>query len=359
MYFTATKMDSNELLCIVVKTDRDDVTEHLLNTGSDTNYVDENGKCVLFHAFESCESVKQVIILLAHGVKLDATYNGDTILELECGRLEPNLKLVKLLMDNGVNPNTVKEKMTPLAALVVRNNIDGVKLMLSYPNVNVNQTCNNGITAIRFACSMGYLTVVTLLLDAGADVNLQGIWGLTALMRAIERGHPELVPIILQHNVAVNLQDTIGFTALHHACSKDQTSSIYHLLRAGADPTIKDNSDKTAVEYCTLPETKWIINNSQSSTQPVVRKKLVTNYFVLPGNKATLTGHTGPKYQTWDNTSRRWSEFKTFAWISKATCEYTEEKMLYHIIENIRIRFNYILRADGTKIEDPYVGYAN
>jgi len=345
-------MDSNQLLCIVVKTDRDDLTEYLLQTGSDAKYADENGKCVLFHAFDGNKSVEQIKKLIAYDVDLNVTYNGNTILDLECAKLEPNLKLIKLLMDNWADANTTNDKTTPLAILTVRNNIAGVKLMLSYPSVDVNQTCNNGVTALRFACSMGYLTIVMLLLDAGADANLQGTWGSTPLMRAIDRGHTDLVPIILQHKVAINLQDAAGFTALHHACSKDQIASVYHLLCAGADLTVKDNEGKTAIEYCTLSETKWIIDNKQSGEN---KEEHVSKYFKSPRSNDGLLGYAGSKYQTWNYTSKCWTEFKNFPWIGKVNCEYTEEKMQYHQVEHVRIRFNYILRTDGTKIENPYI----
>ena len=57
----------------------------------------------------------------------------------------------------------------------------------------------HGQTALMLAVSHGRLETVKLLLQVGADVNIQDNDGSTALMCASEHGHLEIVRLLLQH----------------------------------------------------------------------------------------------------------------------------------------------------------------
>jgi len=60
------------------------------------------------------------------------------------------------------------------------------------------------------AVSHGRLDLVQLLLEAGADVNVQDEDGSTALMCASEHGHVELVKLLLsQANCDANIADNV------------------------------------------------------------------------------------------------------------------------------------------------------
>ena len=60
------------------------------------------------------------------------------------------------------------------------------------------------------AVSHGRLDLAQLLLDAGADVNVQDEDGSTALMCASEHGHVELVQLLLsQPNCDTNITDNV------------------------------------------------------------------------------------------------------------------------------------------------------
>lgn len=61
------------------------------------------------------------------------------------------------------------------------------------------------------AVSHGRIETTNLLLNCGADVNLQDIDGSTALMCAAEHGHKELVKILLKRNgVDASLTDCVS-----------------------------------------------------------------------------------------------------------------------------------------------------
>lgn len=62
-----------------------------------------------------------------------------------------------------------------------------------------NHFFQHGQTALMLAVSHGRLDMVKLLLEAGADPNIQDTDGSTALMCAAEHGHIDIVKHILAH----------------------------------------------------------------------------------------------------------------------------------------------------------------
>ncbi|KKK72061.1 hypothetical protein LCGC14_2907670 [marine sediment metagenome] len=73
-----------------------------------------------------------------------------------------------------------------------------------------------------------------LLIETGADVNVQNKWGETALMWASYEGHPEVVELLIERGANINAMDSNGYTALMWALKKGQTEAINLLKEAGA-----------------------------------------------------------------------------------------------------------------------------
>lgn len=139
---------------------------------------------------------------------------------------------------------------------------------------NPNCTNTHGTTALHIAAYHGHTAIVTLLLDAGADVNLatknnkdfplrlfnntQG--GSTPLMLACARGHIAIVKQLLAHDATINLQDQAGQTALTYCILTNpiwpdaQLDDIHKeivlmLMDHGANPSIADIHDLTPLYY--------------------------------------------------------------------------------------------------------------
>ena len=62
----------------------------------------------------------------------------------------------------------------------------------------------------------GFTEIVTLLLQAGADVNLINDCGRTALHHATMGGEYEIINQVIQAGVNMDVQDHDGYTALHN-----------------------------------------------------------------------------------------------------------------------------------------------
>jgi ankyrin repeat protein len=79
------------------------------------------------------------------------------------------------------------------------------------------------------------------LLAAGANINQYGFFSLkTAIHEAVEKNKPTMVKLLLENGANPNIQDNKDRTALHAAAATNNLESYKDLLLAGVDPTIED-----------------------------------------------------------------------------------------------------------------------
>ncbi|MDR3706689.1 MAG: ankyrin repeat domain-containing protein [Capsulimonadaceae bacterium] len=103
------------------------------------------------------------------------------------------------------------------------------------------------------ACFSGDLSTVRHLVDAGADVNLQGERNGrdTPLMLAIaaEENRGAIVKLLIDHGANVRLADNKGRTALHLAALYGDLPLATLLLAHGADVNARDAEGHTSLSY--------------------------------------------------------------------------------------------------------------
>ncbi len=79
-----------------------------------------------------------------------------------------------------------------------KGDVTQLKKMLDQ-GVDVNSKSRYGVTALAFACDKGHIEVVRLLIERGADVNVQdSFYQATPITWAVENGHNEIVRLLLQ-----------------------------------------------------------------------------------------------------------------------------------------------------------------
>lgn len=114
--------------------------------------------------------------------------------------------------------------------------------------------------AIHEYAERGDLAGVEQELNNNVNVNSQDKWGFTALMWAIQNGDINITEKLLQHpDIDVNIQNNVKSTALIKAAFFNQKNILEKLLQAGADVSLKNNSDKTALDLAEDPEIKQLI----------------------------------------------------------------------------------------------------
>ena len=85
------------------------------------------------------------------------------------------------------------------------------------------------------AVRKGDVTLVTALLDKGADVNAKFRYGTTALFKAAERGHTEVVKVLIVRGADVTVKDTFyGATAMTWALQNNHVGAVGAILEKDA-----------------------------------------------------------------------------------------------------------------------------
>jgi hypothetical protein len=90
---------------------------------------------------------------------------------------------------------------------------------------------------------------VRLLLDAGADPNIQDDYGDTPLYRAAYSNQAKTARILLDAGANPDLWDNFNNTPLLQAASRGHFYVVRVLLEAGADPSIADRYGKTPLHW--------------------------------------------------------------------------------------------------------------
>ena len=200
--------------------------------------------------------------------------------------------------------------IAPLMAAAGRGQTAAVKVILS-AGANINAFDSAHDTALMYAIKSGHQSTIFALLDAGADPTINDLAGGSTLLQAatylddpevvrllIRRGVPldgasdqihetplmaascfgriHTVQILLDAHVQVNAQSTEGLTALTEAAIGNQADILKLLLAAGADPSIRDGSGKTALDYAVQqahPSAIALLQAPQASSTPAAPAK--------------------------------------------------------------------------------------
>jgi ankyrin repeat protein len=89
-----------------------------------------------------------------------------------------------------------------------------------------------------------------MLIDAGVNPGMTESSGINLLHWAVIANRPQIVPILASAGVNVNAQDEHGFTPVMYAATIDfgDTTVLRAILKAGADPAIRNEDGRTAIE---------------------------------------------------------------------------------------------------------------
>ncbi|XP_014679106.1 PREDICTED: putative ankyrin repeat protein RF_0381 [Priapulus caudatus] len=130
--------------------------------------------------------------------------------------------------------------------------------MLLSHGADANVVDSQGQTSLHYAASSGWLDIMCLLLEAGADANVANTKsGATPLMKAVTEGKEatvrmnslymaacsgqlDIVRLLLEAGANANAADSYGVTSLHIAACPGRLDIMRLLLEAGADPNVAE-----------------------------------------------------------------------------------------------------------------------
>ena len=115
---------------------------------------------------------------------------------------------------------------------------NGVESSISTEDINATQP--DGMSALFWAVYYEEADMVSLLLDAGADANVQNRYGLTPLIQSSITGNGEIISMLLDAGADANARTLQGDTALMNAAKAGSVQGVQALIEAGAGVEARD-----------------------------------------------------------------------------------------------------------------------
>ena len=157
-----------------------------------------------------------------------------------------NEENVKILLNNGIDVNYIGPYGT--TAIILARSIEIVKILID-AGANINMQDNNGNTILMNVSARGQSDILELLLEHGANINIKDKYGRTAFTYAVSAGNDNIIKILLKNGYNINTQNNNdGNTALSIAVLSGNSSTVKLLLDYSADHSIKNKYGQTAMD---------------------------------------------------------------------------------------------------------------
>src|SRR6267142_1510349 len=129
-----------------------------------------------------------------------------------------------------------------------------VRMLLEHDGpfkVPVNARTKEGQTALHLALRHHHLSIVELLLEFGADVDVEESDNTTPLLLALRLSYYilETAQLLLEHGASVHVRDEYGRTPLHLASRSNLPSIVALLLKFGANVDAKEEDGLTPLLF--------------------------------------------------------------------------------------------------------------
>jgi ankyrin repeat protein len=158
---------------------------------------------------------------------------------LEVGNLQ---QVRQLIQTEDVNRRS-SYTQTPLM-IAAGNGWESIASELIKAGAKLDEVDKNGDTALNFSAEFENPRITRLLLDAGANPDIQDKWKQTPLIKCTTKQNWGSALLLLEKKANVHLSSPSG-TALHYAAGHGDIVSVNFLLKAGADVNATDHSGET------------------------------------------------------------------------------------------------------------------
>ena len=316
-------------LVFAVQESHIDAVNYLLDQGADVNLQQESGYTAL-HFAAANGYFNALKCLIKHGADVNARdKNNRTPLMLACESV--NKKAIDSIYEKYLDQaakcyfKALKRLMKNGADVNARDENNDTPLMLACEGVNkkaigdsVYKNSGHDVTSSAY----NYFDAVSLLIDQGADVNLQDNSGYSALhfaaggthkygvainvygfhvniitgdkcpsrMVPSQHNNMKVVNCLLQNGANVDLQDEDGQTALFHALRNKGIpfGILSSLVKNGANLNTRRKYDKctplmSVTQSCGIYEEQlvtWLVENGELTW--IFKTKMVLQLFIMP-----------------------------------------------------------------------------
>ncbi len=230
--------------------DRAHIVKELLKAGARVDARNAKGQTPLFTALETIReesrAIKAMLALPEH-IKEETL---DWYKERSAQRFQ---RFLKTLVAAGASPDArSKTGDTPLFFAVAQHDTEMVGLLLRH------DADPNAQTSVRDG-SMSVLGHIPFLADMLDDEAASEVADDSPLHQAVIGNAPDIVSILVDHGADRNLQDMMHRTPLHWSAEKDSDEITYMLLQKGAELDVQDREGDTPLHIASRRGHKDIV----------------------------------------------------------------------------------------------------
>jgi len=209
------------------------------------NMVPEKRKFNDMYRMEILRIVSTICLILFLNIHLFAEDDHASFIKaIQLGDAEK----VEVYLKQGMKINELSQiGATPIIYAIWGSHTDVVHLLIEY-GADVNLETERFGNPLSIASQVGNMAICQSLLVAGASVESCGKDGKTVLMEAIYNQHPYLAKFYIENGAKVDNQGPSGWTALMYASMIGDTISVQNLLHAGANPNIPTDISETPLQ---------------------------------------------------------------------------------------------------------------
>jgi hypothetical protein len=136
-----------------------------------------------------------------------------------------------------------------------------IKQMWLNPWIDINLTTKQSLcTPLHLFLKKGDRETIEILLDRGANLDIQEVYGRTALHEAVLKDNLEMVSLLLNKGAKVDIRQFNSRTALHEAVDRGNLEIVSLLLNKGAQVDIHQDNSRTALHEAVLKGNLKMVN---------------------------------------------------------------------------------------------------
>ncbi|XP_029651673.1 E3 ubiquitin-protein ligase MIB2-like isoform X2 [Octopus sinensis] len=190
------------------------------------------------------------------------------------------------------HPDKIDQRSSGKTALQVASHQGhkDIVIMLLDAGANLELQDEDGDTALHYSAFGNQPEVMELLLLKGANINAFNKGGCSTLHVAVNKQFVKCVRVLLKHSTPVNIQDAYGDTALHDAIGKENRQIIDFLVSyPGIDYTLRNNRGFNVLHHAALKGNNFATERILQKCRHIVDIKKDDGFAAL--HLAALNGH--------------------------------------------------------------------